>query len=282
MTREIPVFKIDAYSPREMAERVEGVGVAKAKLDFWSTFALSILGGAFIGLGALFFTLVIHDSGLRFGLAQLVGGMTFSLGLILVVIGGAELFTGNALISMAFASRKITFRELARNWLIVYLGNFVGALTLVSWVYYSRNWAMNGNLVGAKAVLIANAKVNLFFLEALVKGALCNALVCLAVWLCFSCRSVSDKIFAIVFPISAFVACGFEHSVANMYFIPLGIMLKTKPEVVAALNNAADLSSLTFHNYLFHNLLPVTLGNIIGGGALVGFIYWFIYLRKFR
>lgn len=285
MTEHAPEFKIDAYSPQEMAERVKNVGVAKARLDFWTAFALSILAGAFIGLGAMFFTLAIHDSSFGFSITQLIGGVTFSLGLILVIIGGAELFTGNCLITMAFASGKISMRELLRNWIIVYLGNLIGALTLVSWVYYSRYWGMNGNLVGVKALLIANTKVNLTFVEALVKGILCNALVCLAVWLCFSGRSVADKILAIIFPISAFVACGLEHSVANMYFIPLGIMLKIKPEVVESarlslLPNALDLSSLTFENFLFKNLLPVTLGNIIGGAGLVGLIYWFIYLRK--
>lgn len=285
MDNQTTEFKIDAYSPQEMAERVKNVGVAKARLDFWTTCALAILAGAFIGLGALFFTLVVHDSKLSFGLTQLIGGISFCLGLILVVIGGAELFTGNSLVTMAFASRKISMRELMRSWIIVYLGNFIGALTLVSWIYFSRHWEMNQNLVGVKALLIANAKVNLTFVEALVKGVLCNTLVCLAVWLCFSGRSVTDKIFAIIFPITAFVACGFEHSVANMYFIPLGLMLKARPEVVEAANLAIapkilDLSSLTVNNFLIKNLLPVSLGNIIGGVGLVGLIYWFIYLRK--
>lgn len=285
MSEETPEFKIDSYSPQEMAQRVEKVGVAKARLDFWTTLALAILAGAFIGLGALLFTLVVHDSKLSFGITQLIGGLSFCLGLILVVIGGAELFTGNSLITMAFASRKISLRELSRNWIIVYIGNFIGAITLVSWIYFSRHWAMNQNLVGVKALLIANAKVNLTFIEALVKGVLCNALVCLAVWLCFSGRSVVDKIFAIIFPITAFVACGFEHSVANMYFIPLGLILKTRPEIVQAAQAAIspkilDLSSLTVNNFFIKNLLPVTLGNIIGGVGLVGLIYWFIYLRK--
>lgn len=285
MNSQAPELKIDAYSPQEMAERVEKVGVAKARLDFWTTLALAILAGAFIGLGALFFTLVVHDSKLSFGITQLIGGMSFCLGLILVVIGGAELFTGNSLITMAFASKKISLPELLRNWIIVYIGNLIGAITMVSWIYFSRHWAMNQNLVGVKALLIANAKVNLGFMEALVKGVLCNALVCLAVWLCFSGRSVVDKILAIIFPITAFVACGFEHSVANMYFIPLGLILKARAEVVEAANLAIspkilDLSSLTINNFLIKNLLPVTLGNIIGGVGLVGLIYWFIYLRN--
>ena len=213
-----------------------------------------------------------------------MGGIAFSLGLILVIVGGAELFTGNALITMAFASKKIGLRQLLRNWLVVYIGNFIGALTMVIWIYLSRHWTMNQYLVGAKAVLIANAKVNLGFMEALVKGILCNALVCLAVWLCFSGRNVVDKIFAIVFPVSAFVACGFEHSIANMYFIPLGILLKNNPTVLSATTILTDkevlFNNLTVRNFLIRNLIPVTLGNIIGGVILVALIYWFVYLRK--
>lgn len=285
MSTQTPEFKIDAYSPQEMAERVEKIGVKKAGLDFWTTSALGVLAGAFISLGAVFFNLVIHDSKLSFGLTQLIGGLAFSLGLILVIIGGAELFTGNALVTMAFASKKIGLRQLLRSWLIVYIGNFLGALTMVIWIYFSRHWAMNQYLVGAKAVLIANAKVNLGFMEALIRGILCNALVCLAVWLCFSGRNVVDKILSIVFPISAFVACGFEHSIANMYFIPLGLILKTNLKVIEAtkedfLSKPLDLSLLTWQNFLLRNLIPVTLGNIIGGVGLVGIVYWFIYLRK--
>lgn len=284
MNNQISEFKIDAYSPQEMAQRVEKIGVTKARLDFWTTLALSVLGGAFISLGAVFFNLVIHDSKLSFGLTQLVGGIVFSLGLILIIIGGAELFTGNALITMAFASKKINLGQLLRNWVIVYIGNFLGALTMVLWIYLSRHWTMNQYLVGAKAVLTAYAKINLGFPEAVVRGILCNALVCLAVWLCFSGRSVIDKVFSIVFPISAFVACGFEHSVANMYFVPLGLILKKRPEAIevakAVLSKPLDLSLLTWQNFIFKNLLPVTLGNIIGGVGLVGIIYWFIYLRK--
>ena len=284
MNNQISEFKIDAYSPQEMAERVEKIGVAKAKLDFWTLLALGILAGAFISLGAVFSTLIIHDSKLSFGLTQLMGGIAFSLGLILVIVGGAELFTGNALITMAFASKKIGLRQLLRNWLVVYIGNFIGALTMVIWIYLSRHWTMNQYLVGAKAVLIANAKVNLGFMEALVKGILCNALVCLAVWLCFSGRNVVDKIVAIVFPVSAFVACGFEHSIANMYFIPLGILLKNNPTVLSATTILTDkevlFNNLTVRNFLIRNLIPVTLGNIIGGVILVALIYWFVYLRK--
>lgn len=275
-------FKIDAYSPSEMAEKVEGVGVKKARLDFWSSFALSVLAGAFIAFGGELFTMAVHDSKLSFGLTQLIGGLTFSLGLILVVVAGAELFTGNNLIVMAYVSRKVTLKDVLRNWTIVYIGNLVGSLTMVLWIYYSKQWALNSYMIGAKALLIANAKVNLDFVTALTRGVLCNALVCLAVWLCFSGRSVVDKIVSIIFPISAFVASGFEHSIANMYFIPMGLMLKNDAKVVEAAGvlsgKAIDLSNLTISGFL-GNLIPVTIGNIFGGAVLVGIVYWFIYLR---
>src|SRR3989338_2397128 len=190
-------MKFDAYSPREMAEKVETVGVAKANLDFWSMFALSLLAGAFIAFGAALFTLVVHDSKLSFGLTQLIGGLSFCLGLILVVVAGAELFTGNNLIVMAYVSKKTTLSKLLRNWVIVYIGNFVGSLTMVAWIYLAHSWMANGALVGVKALMIANAKVNLTFTEALVRGIMCNTLVCLAVLLCFYCRSVMDKILKI-------------------------------------------------------------------------------------
>lgn len=276
-------IKFDAYSPREMAERVETVGVAKANLDFWSMFALSLLAGAFIAFGAALFTLVVHDSKLSFGLTQLIGGLSFCLGLILVVVAGAELFTGNNLIVMAYVSKKTTLAKLIRNWVIVYIGNFVGSLTMVAWIYLAHSWMANGALVGVKALMIANAKVNLTFTEALVRGIMCNTLVCLAVWLCFSGRSVTDKILSIMFPITAFVAMGFEHSVANMYFIPIGLLVRGEAKVIEAattlLGKAPDVANLTWQNFLYKNLLPVTIGNIIGGGVLVAAIYWFIYQR---
>ena len=276
-------IKIDAYSPSEMSQRVQNVGVAKANLDFLSTLMLAILAGAFIAFGAVFATLVVHDSNLSFGLTKLLGGLVFCIGLILVVIAGAELFTGNNLIIMAYVDKKITLSKVLRNWVIVYLGNLIGSLTMVFWIYLSQQWAGNNYLIGANAVMVANAKVNLPFMVAFSRGVLCNVLVCLAVWLCFAGRSVVDKIVAIIFPITAFVALGFEHSIANMYFIPIGLLLKNNPNVLAAIaatSKAADLSNLSIGGFL-HNLIPVTLGNIIGGGVLVGFVYWFIYNRKF-
>lgn len=279
----MPEFKMDAYSPKEIADRVENVGITKGNLDFGSTLSLALMAGAFIGFGALMFTLVTTASTLTFGLTRLLGGLVFCLGLILVIVAGAELFTGNNLIVMAYVSRKTTLTKLLRNWTIAFIGNFIGSLLLVLIVAFSGHWAMNKYLVGANALNIALLKVQIPFIEAFLKGILCNILVCLAVWLCFSCRNVVDKIAAILFPITAFVALGFEHSVANMYFIPAGLVLKHMPPVVAALTTVLGkppaLELLTWRTFLFGNLLPVTLGNIVGGSYVVGLIYWFVYLR---
>jgi formate transporter len=276
-------IKFDAYSPKEIASRVETLGVGKANLNIMVKFTLALLAGVFIAFGAAFFTLVVHDSKLSFGLTQLIGGLAFCLGLILVVVAGAELFTGNNLLVMAYVSKKITLFQLLRNWMIVYIGNFLGALSMVIWIYIAQHWMMNNALVGAKMLLIANAKVSISFLAAFSRGILCNALVCLAVWLCMSGRSTIDKIFSIIFPITAFVALGFEHSVANMYFIPMGLLLKNNPRVLEAAavltGKAVDFSGLTTQALFLKNLLPVTLGNIFGGGVLVGLVYWFVYSR---
>lgn len=254
---------IDAYKPPQIAQLVAEAGVAKARLAALPTFVLAVLAGAFIAFGAMDFTLVMTAHGLGFGPARLLGGMAFSLGLVLVVVAGAELFTGNTLLVMARVDGLITSRELLRNWAIVYLGNFAGAFMSAVFVYLSGTLMLADGAVGATADAIATAKVRLDWVEAFVRGILCNALVCLAVWLSFAARDVSGKILAIVFPISAFVALGFEHSVANMYFIGLGLL------------RAAE--GVTLASFLFANLLPVTLGNIVGGAVLVGLVYWLCY-----
>lgn len=272
---------LDAYAPKEMAQRVENVGVKKANLDWATTLALSILAGAFIALGANFATIVWTDNGLGFGLSRLIGGIVFSLGLILVIVGGAELFTGNNLIVMAWASHKVRTHRLLRNWSLVYAGNFIGAFATALGIFIARQWMFDKYQVGATMLNIANTKVSLDFMPALVLGIFCNALVCLAVWLCFSARSTTDKILSIVPPIAAFVAVGFEHSIANMYFIPLGILLKEEPAVLQAANKTAEqLTNLTWQGFIFNNLIPVTLGNIIGGAIMVAAVYWFVYLRN--
>jgi len=277
-------FDINAYTPAQMAARVEKAGIIKGNLDFLSTFTISIMAGVFIAFGAILYTYVIHDSSLSMGLTKLLGGVVFCLGLILVIVAGAELFTGNNLIVMAYVSRKITLERVLRNWAIVFAGNFVGSLSVVFLLSQTGQWTSAGAAVGVKALMIANGKVNLTLAEALSRGILCNILVCLAVWLCFSGRSVTDKVLAIIFPITAFVALGFEHSVANMYFVPAGLILKHNPQVLSAaeriLGQAPDLSQLTISGFLIRNLLPVTVGNIIGGSFLIGAMYWFVYLRR--
>jgi len=272
-------FTVDAFTPPEIAEHMENLGVKKAKLDFWSMITLAVLAGSFIGFGAELFTLAVTNSGLGYGLNKLVGGLVFSLGLILVVVAGAELFTGNNMIIMAWVSRKLTLGQVMRNWTTVYLGNLAGSLGLVVLMYLSRQWTFADYQVGAMALNIANAKVNLSFTEGIVRGILCNVLVCLAVWLCASGRSVIDKILSIIFPITAFVASGFEHSIANMYFIPMGLLLRGEPNVLSAAGlTASDLVNLNFHGFI-QNLISVTTGNIFGGGFMVAVVYWFIYRR---
>lgn len=228
-------FSADAYSPKEIASRIESAGIAKSTGDPLRIFALSILAGTFIAFGAIFFTLVTHDSmGISVGIIRLLGGVVFCLGLVLVIIAGAELFTGNNLIVMAYVDGKVSLKQLLMNWLIVFMGNFVGALGVLALIYLSGHWQINGGEVGAKVLMIANAKVNMTWIEAFTRGILCNILVCLAVWLCFAGRTVADKVLAILFPITAFVAMGFEHSVANMYFIPAGLVAKHQPEFLVS------------------------------------------------
>ncbi|HEY5895596.1 MAG TPA: formate/nitrite transporter family protein [Chthoniobacterales bacterium] len=265
------IFGFDCYSPREVAERVETVGVTKANLPVLSMSALGVLAGGFIGFGALFATIVLSDGALSFGIARVLAGMVFSLGLILVVVAGAELFTGNNLLVMAFVAGRIGAGKLLANFAIVYVANLVGAAGLAALVALAGHGGMNSGALGRTAVAIAAAKVALPFSEAFFRGVLCNVLVCLAVWLAMAGRSVADKILATVFPIAAFVAAGFEHSVANMYFIPLGIFLKEQFGVGVA----DSLNWIAF----FRSLIPVTLGNVIGGAGMVGLIYHIIYRR---
>jgi len=276
--------RIDALLPREIALKAEAIGVQKTRLDFLSLVALAVLAGAFIGLGAMFATTVLTgvDGVLPFGVSRLLSGVVFCLGLILVVVGGAELFTGNNLMVMAWAAGKVSPREMLRAWAIVYVGNFIGAVGTAGIVFLSGQYLSGKGSVAGVALTIATNKVSLSFEHGLFLGILCNVLVCLAVWLAYSARTTADKIMAIVFPVSAFVVAGFEHSVANMYFIPLGLFIKAwAPGAMWTQIGAtsANYAALTWAG-LVDNLIPVTLGNIIGGGGLVGLVYWFVYLRK--
>ncbi len=258
----------DAYAPAKIAERIEAVGLAKIEMGIIPLLTLSILAGAFISFGAMFYSVTITESGLGLGPARLLGGLSFCLGLILVLVGGAELFTGNVLIIMGWADKKVTSRALLGNWGLVYLGNLAGALAMAGAAHWSGFLHLGNDAVGAMAVKIAADKVALPFHVAFIRGGLCNALVCLAVWLCFAAHSVTDKILAIIFPITAFVALGFEHSVANMYFIPVGILAQADPA-------PGGLNLIGFVG----NLIPVTLGNIVVGGVFVALSYYFVYLR---
>jgi formate/nitrite transporter len=280
MSTDGPHF--DALFPPAMAARAEDVGVRKARLDTVSLFALAVLAGAFISLGAIFATTVSAGAGdLPFGVVRLLAGLAFSLGLILVVIGGAELFTGNTLIVMAWASGKVSTRLVLRNWSIVYVGNLVGSLGTAAVMFVSGQYSFGGGSVGLAALAIGNAKSGLEFVPAIALGMMCNALVCLAVWLTFSARTTTDRILAIVPPIAAFVAAGFEHSVANMYFIPEAIAIRSFAPVGfwSAIDRVpADFPDLTLEGFIA-NLIPVTIGNVIGGALMVGIVYWFVYLR---
>jgi formate transporter len=281
--KSIQVADIDPYAPPQIAARVDKVATLTAQLSTAKTFILGILAGVYLAMGAQFATVVISDSSLHYGLTSLIAGIVFSMVLMLVVVGGAELFTGKNLIIMGYIGGRITTGAMLSNWIIVYIGNLIGGLMMVFWMYNTHQWEFLNDMVGAKALLIANGKVNLPFKEALARGVLCNALVCLAVWLCHSSRSVADKIVSIVFAVGGFVASGFEHCVANMYFIPMGVILRKNPDVVAAAEKMTgktlDLSLVTWKGFFINNLIPVTLGNIVGGVILVGIVFWFIYLR---
>jgi len=258
----------DAHPPREIARQVESLGVAKAHTDNLTLLVLAILAGAFVSLGALFFTVVITDARLGFGVTRVLGGLSFCLGLILVVVAGAELFTGNNLLAMAWASRLISSRDVLRNWLVVYAGNVIGCLGTVLLARWGDIASLGDGAVGETAIRLAIAKAGLPVVEAFARGVLCNALVCLAVWLAMGGRSVADKILAIIFPITAFVAIGFEHSIANWFFLPFGLALDGQGAV--SLAGAA------------RNIAAVTVGNLAGGTLLVAGVYWSAYLRDGR
>jgi formate/nitrite transporter len=269
----------DAFSPSEIASLVETRGVAKASAPTLTTFVLALAAGAFIALGAVLSITVATGSTLGIGLTRWLAGVAFSLGLILVVVAGAELFTGNNLIVMSVVSGHVPLGRLLRNWAIVYVGNALGALSVVVMVTVAEWWRLGDGELGATALSTAAAKTDLSFTAVFARGVLANALVCLAVWLATGGRTVLDKIAAIVFPISAFVAAGFEHSIANMFFIPMGLLLRANGEVVAAARlPARELATLDLGG-LLTNLASSTLGNVVGGSVLVALVYWFVYLR---
>jgi formate/nitrite transporter len=272
-----PIFSLQAYSPAEIKQAVEKVGVKKANLPWLASFMLAIVAGGSVGFGALYYTIVASDATLSFATARILGGLVFTLGLALVLIGGAELFTGNNLIVMAWASGKVSTRTMLRNWTIVWFGNLFGSLGLVVLVFLSHHLDMNDGRVAVSVLNTAAGKIRPDMVTLFFKGVLCNVLVCAAVWLAYAGRSVTDKMVAVVLPVSAFIAAGFEHCVANMYFLPLAWLLIQTGHVPANF----DASPITMSG-IIHNLVPVTLGNIVGGAGFVGAFYWAIYRAAFN
>ena len=287
----------DAILPATMAARAEASGIKRISTDPLTLLVLSVLAGVFIAFGAVFATTVaagtvavtnadgatVYSGTLPYGVVRLLTGVVFSLGLILVVVGGAELFTGNNLIVMAWASGKVRTRDLLFNWATAFIGNFAGAFMTAVLMFFTTQYTFGGGAVGMMALTTASAKTSLEFVPAVALGIMCNALVCLAVWMCFSARTTVDRVVTIIPPITAFVAAGFEHSIANVYFIPMGLLIKSgAPDAFWASigRTAADFPSLTWTSFFIRNLLPVTIGNIIGGSVMVAAVYWFVYLRK--
>ena len=271
-----PIFNLQAYSPAEIKEAVEKVGVKKANLPFLVSFMLAIVAGGGVGFGAVYYTIVASDPELSFATTRVLGGLVFSLGLVLVMVGGAELFTGNNLIVMAWASGRVSTGTMLRNWTIVWFGNLLGSLGLIVLIYFSHHLDMNDGRIGLSILNTAAGKIRPDMVTLFFKGILCNVLVCAAVWLAHAGRTVTDKVVAVILPVSAFIAAGFEHCVANMYFLPLAWLLVQTGHVPANF----DVSPITVSGIL-HNLVPVTLGNIVGGAGLVGAVYWAIYRAAF-
>jgi formate/nitrite transporter len=271
-----PIFNLQAYSPAEIKQAVEKVGVKKANLSFLASFMLAIVAGGGVGFGAIYYTIVASDPTLSFATVRVLGGFVFTLGLALVLVGGAELFTGNNLIIMAWASGNVSTLTMLRNWVIVWFGNLIGALGLIVLVYFSHHLDMNDGRIGLSVLNTAAGKIRPDAVTLFFKGVLCNVLVCAAVWLAYAGRSVTDKMMAVMLPVSAFIAAGFEHCVANMYFLPLAWLLIQTGHAPTDF----DPSLITLSGIL-HNLIPVTLGNIVGGAGFVGATYWAIYRAAF-
>lgn len=278
--------KVNFLAPAEIYATAANAGAKKAELSLWKLIILGLLAGVYIGFGANLATVVANDAPryLGNGIAQFIFGSTFAVGLMLVVIGGAELFTGNNMfMTVSCLDGKVSVKGLLRNWVVVWIANFIGALLLVGIVYYGGTWALFQSGVGAKALAIANAKVNLTWSQVFFRGILCNWLVCLAVWLALAGKDVVSKVVGIYFPVMAFVASGFEHSVANMFFVPMGILLAGVPDVVSAAQATQAVTSiagLTWPHFIAANLIPATLGNVVGGAFFVGTFYAWAYQSK--
>lgn len=269
---------MEDLKPKEILEKLVEIGKNKMNLSIFKMLILSFLAGVYISIGGEVYTMITQDIKIGTGFSQFFGGSVFSVGLILVIITGAELFTGNNLILVTILKKEEKIIKLIKNWFFVFIGNLIGSIFYAYLIYISKIYQFNSYSWGIKAITIANNKVNMNFLEAFSRGILCNILVCLAVLMAIGAKNYISKIFSIYFPIMAFVASGFEHSVANMYFIPIGIFLKNDINLIKLIN--IDLSNLNFTNFFIKNLIPVTLGNIVGGSLLIGLLYYFAYLKE--
>lgn len=271
----VNVSSTEALAPVQITKKAEDLGVTKTEMSFARSFMLSIMAGAFIAMGAMFFCLVVGDPNLPFAIQRVLGGFLFCLGLILVVVAGAELFTGNTMIVMTAASKRIRWSAVWKNWIVVFIGNFIGALVIVGLVFLAEMPAMNSGQVGQTMVSVAAGKMHAGWLALFAKGIMCNFLVCLGVWMAYAAKTVADKILAVIFPITAFVACGFEHCVANMFFLPMGALLASLGIAPAGIDPATvDMIGALY------NWSATVPGNIVGGALFVGMAYWFIYRKK--
>ncbi len=268
-------------TPKEIAENVVEISKKKSEMSFVCMLVLGILAGLYIGFGAEVYLMVSHDLAARFGIGfmRFIRGSVFTAGLMLVVIAGAELFTGNCLMVVGVWMRQIPLKKLLRSWTVVYLANFIGSVLLAVLIYYSGQWKFGKMGVATEVLTTCVRKVNLPFMEAFCRGIACNCLVCVAIWMATAGKDVAGKVLAIYFPIMAFVASAFEHSIANMYIITLGLLLKGNAAAVSASGLGTQLETLNWSSFLFVNLLPVTLGNIVGGSLIIGGAYYLAYLR---
>lgn len=274
--QDLSVIKPDLLTPAEIEAKTEATGVAKATMPARKTFVLAMMAGIYVGMGAMFMLLVKSEAAFPYVTQQLLGGLVFCLGLFLVIIAGAELFTGNVLLICAKLSKKISWSMLLKNLAMVWVGNFIGSLLFVGILFFVDYSAANGGAVGNAMIGVAVAKISQPFVPLLFKGIMCNFLVCLAVWVSYAGRTLVDKFFGILLPIGAFVACGFEHCVANMFFLPMALVTKLTG---FDYTGAADIAALDIGG-IFYNIFTATAGNIIGGMVLVGMVYWFAYHKK--
>ncbi|MEI6896163.1 MAG: formate transporter FocA [Psychromonas sp.] len=275
---------INELLPHQITQKAGDIAYQKASKAFISAFYLAITAGLFIGLAFVFYiTVTTGTENIPWGISKLIGGLAFSMGLLLIVVVGGELFTSSTLTLIARASNRISTARLLKNWAVVYFGNYVGATFLVILIFLSGLYNADHGQWGLNALQVAQHKLHHTFIEAVALGMLCNIMVCLSIWMAFGSRSVTDKMFAVLLPVAMFVASGFEHSIANMFMVPIGIMIQqfASPDFWIAIGHSpSDFADINYSNFIINNLFPVTIGNIIGGGVVVGLMHWLIYLRK--